>query len=762
MRGSLPHISRSTMAHLRVLILLATLFVSIAVALQPSNVEASADGSATSQSVDVELGSMSELPTTTNLTPNTGPTTGGTPVTLTGTNFEPADTQILVAFRRGGVTVPAADVTINTTGTTATFTMPPAPDDGLAGVMAITPAGRSNDQLFTYVAPPPPPLPTTTNLTPNTGPTTGGTPVTLTGTNFAPADTQILVAFRRGGVTVPAADVTINTTGTTATFTMPAAPDDGLAGVMAITPAGRSNDQLFTYVAPPPPPLPTTTNLTPNTGPTAGGTPVTLTGTNFEPANTRIVVALPRGGGVTVPATDVTINTTGTTATFTMPPALQDGPAGVIAITPAGNSNGQLFTYIPPPPPTTTNLTPNSGPTAGGTPVTLTGTNFEPANTRIVVALPRGGGVTVPAADVTINTTGTTATFTMPPALQDGPAGVIAVTPAGSSNGQLFTYIPPPPPTTTNLTPNSGPTAGGTPVTLTGTNFEPANTRIVVALPRGGGVTVPATDVTINTTGTTATFTMPPALQDGPAGVIAITPAGSSNGQLFTYIPPPPPTTTNLTPNSGPTAGGTPVTLTGTNFEPANTRIVVALPRGGGVTVPAADVTINTTGTTATFTMPPALQDGPAGVIAITPAGRSNGQLFTYIPPPPPTTTNLTPNSGPSAGGTTVTLTGTNFEPANTQIVVAFPRGGGITIPATDVTINTTGTTATFTMPPAREDGLAGVFAITPAGRSNDQLFTYQPSTAPRVAVDGSNAQRLRPAAHDHHPRLEGRRHRGR
>ena len=342
MRGSVPHIRQSTMAHLRVLILLATLFVSIAVALQPSNVDASAGGSATSQAVDVELGSMSELPTTTNLTPNTGPTAGGTPVTLTGTNFEPDDTRILVAFRRGGVTIPAADVTINATGTTAAFTMPPAPEDGLAGVMAITPAGRSNDQLFTYVAPPPPPLPTTTNLTPNTGPTAGGTPVTLTGTNFEPDDTRILVAFRRGGVTIPAADVTINATGTTAAFTMPPAPEDGLAGVMAITPAGRSNDQLFTYVAPPPPPLPTTTNLTPNTGPTAGGTPVTLTGTNFEPDDTRILVAF-RRGGVTIPAADVTINATGTTAAFTMPPAPEDGLAGVMAITPAGRSNDQTL-----------------------------------------------------------------------------------------------------------------------------------------------------------------------------------------------------------------------------------------------------------------------------------------------------------------------------------------------------------------------------------------------------------------------------------
>ncbi len=350
MRGSLPHISRSTMAHLRVLILFATLFVSIAVASQPSNVDASAYGSATSQAVDVELGSMSELPTITNLTPNEGPTAGGTPVTLTGTHYEPANTQILIVFRtRGTITIPATNVTINDTGTTATFTTPPAPEDGRAGIFAVTPAGRSNAQTFNYIAPPPPPLPTITNLTPNEGPTAGGTPVTLTGTHYEPANTQILIVFRtRGTITIPATNVTINDTGTTATFTTPPAPEDGRAGIFAVTPAGRSNAQTFNYIAPPPPPLPTITNLTPNEGPTAGGTPVTLTGTHYEPANTQILIVFRTRGTITIPATNVTINDTGTTATFTTPPAPEDGRAGIFAVTPAGRSNAQTFNYQPP------------------------------------------------------------------------------------------------------------------------------------------------------------------------------------------------------------------------------------------------------------------------------------------------------------------------------------------------------------------------------------------------------------------------------
>ena len=469
-----PDVVRAPAGSRRALILVVTLFVSIAVATLPSNVDASAV--------------PPPLPTITSLTPNEGPTAGGTPVTLTGTHYEPANTQILIVFRtRGTITIPATNVTVNDTGTTATFTTPPAPEDGRAGIFAITPAGRSNAQTFNYIAPPPPPLPTITSLTPNEGPTAGGTPVTLTGTHYEPANTQILIVFRtRGTITIPATNVTVNDTGTTATFTTPPAPEDGRAGIFAITPAGRSNAQTFNYIAPPPPPLPTITSLTPNEGPTAGGTPVTLTGTHYEPANTQILIVFRTRGTITIPATNVTVNDTGTTATFTTPPAPEDGRAGIFAITPAGRSNAQTFNYIAPPPPplpTITSLTPNEGPTAGGTPVTLTGTHYEPANTQILIVFRTRGTITIPATNVTVNDTGTTATFTTPPAPEDGRAGIFAITPAGRSNAQTFNYIAPPPPplpTITSLTPNEGPTAGGTPVTLTGTHYEPANTQILI------------------------------------------------------------------------------------------------------------------------------------------------------------------------------------------------------------------------------------------------------------------------------------------
>ncbi len=100
----------------------------------------------------------------------------------------------------------------------------------------------------------------------------------------------------------------------------------------------------------------TITNLTPNVGPTAGGTTVDVTGTNFV-AGTTVTV----GGN---PATNVDV-TSVTQLSFDTP-AGAAGPADVVI----NNGGGDVtlaggFTYVAPP--TTATITPNAGPTAGGT-----------------------------------------------------------------------------------------------------------------------------------------------------------------------------------------------------------------------------------------------------------------------------------------------------------------------------------------------------------------------------------------------------------
>src|SRR5579864_1589 len=116
----------------------------------------------------------------------------------------------------------------------------------------------------------------------------------------------------------------------------------------------------------------------------------------------------------------------------------------------------------------------------------------------------------------------------------------------------------------------------------------------------------------------------------------------------------PPPTITNVNPNSGPTAGGTTVTITGTNFF-----IVSAVKFGRNA---AASFTVNSS-TQITATSP-----AGTGIVDITvtagggTSATSAADQFSYVSAP--TVTNVNPNTGPPAGGTSVTITGTNFSGA--------------------------------------------------------------------------------------------------
>ena len=141
---------------------------------------------------------------------------------------------------------------------------------------------------------------------------------------------------------------------------------------------------------------------------------------------------------------------------------------------------------------------------------------------------------------------------------------------------------------------------------------------------------------------------------DSPAGtgvvdVTVTTPGGksaTSSADHFTYIAAP--AVTGLSPSSGPAAGGTLVTITGTGFTGATAVDF-------GTTAATNFTVVSSTEITA---------DSPAGtgvvdVTVTTPGGKSAtsaADQFTYIAAP--AVTGLSPTSGPAAGGTLVTITG--------------------------------------------------------------------------------------------------------
>ena len=158
-------------------------------------------------------------------------------------------------------------------------------------------------------------------------------------------------------------------------------------------------------------------------------------------------------------ATSVTVQSS-TLITATTPAA----SAGAVNVT-VTNSNGQsaslsgAFTFVSPP--TLNSISPASGPTTGGTAVTLAGNGLPERRTVTF------GGVASSAVTVQSSTQITAIT---PP----DPAGAVSVT-VTNSNAQkanvalVFTYVSPPSPS--SISPANGSTAGGTPSRLTGTGF---------------------------------------------------------------------------------------------------------------------------------------------------------------------------------------------------------------------------------------------------------------------------------------------------
>ncbi|MEU7431688.1 IPT/TIG domain-containing protein, partial [Streptomyces sioyaensis] len=191
-----------------------------------------------------------------------------------------------------------------------------------------------------------------------------------------------------------------------------------------------------------------------------------------------------------------------------------------------------------------------------------------------------------------------------------GPADVVVTTPGGVATlAGAFTYVAAP--TLTGISPAQGPAAGGTVVTINGTNLSGASVTI------GGN---PATGVSVNPAGTQITATTP-AGSAGPADVVVTTPGGVATlAGAFTYVAAP--TLTGISPTQGSTAGGTVVTITGTNLSGASVTI------GGN---PATGVSVNPAGTQITATTP-AGAPGPATVVVTTLGGSArlvNG--FTYV-----------------------------------------------------------------------------------------------------------------------------------
>jgi type II secretory pathway pseudopilin PulG len=251
----------------------------------------------------------------------------------------------------------------------------------------------------------------------------------------------------------------------------------------------------------------------------------------------------------------------------------------------------------------------------------------------------------------------------------------------------------------TSISPNFGRAEGGTSVLISGSGFK--NEGVATAVNFG---TTAATSFTVNSD-TSITATAPAGT--GSVDVTVTTPAGTSPTNpldLFTYAP----TVTGIGPSSGPSTGGTSVTITGTGFTGAT-----------GVSFGSTAATSYTVASSTSLTaVSPALSPGTVHITVTTFAGTSttsSADRFTYRI----SVTGVSPSSGVPSGGYTVDLLGAGFTGATavtfgTTAATNFTVNSDVSITAT-VPPGTTGTVVDITV-----TGPSGTSATSPA----DQ-FTY-------------------------------------
>jgi IPT/TIG domain len=251
--------------------------------------------------------------------------------------------------------------------------------------------------------------------------------------------------------------------------------------------------------------------------------------------------------------------------------------------------------------------------------------------------------------------------------------------------------------TVTSVSPTSGPGAGGTAVTIRGTNFTGEEAVFVGGTPATNVDVVSATKITADTP--------PDAAATSPDDITVVTPTGVSavgSADQFTYLAP---HISKVTPKSGPGVGRQAITITGTNLQGAS---AVAFGATDGT-----HVSVNAAGTSLTVKNP-AESAGTVSVTVTTPGGTSNGKNFTYLGP---AITTLSPTKGSTGGGTTVTIHGTNLEGTT---AVAFGSSNG-----TNVSVNAAGTLLTVKTP-AESAGTVSVTVTTPGGTSNGLNYKFK------------------------------------
>jgi hypothetical protein len=452
------------------------------------------------------------------ISPSTLPTSGGT-ITIAGSNFGTFGSVSIGTFRCN----PPTSASWSNTQIVCRITG--GEGANLPIVIGVSGSTTTQSSAFSFQAP------TISNVAPVAGSTAGGATLTLTGANFGIAPTVMVGTWACQVVSVWFDSVVCTISegrGTSLAITIT------VGGVVATASA------TFSYSAP------AIDSITPTIGSTTGGYLVTIMGSSFDSAGT-----------VSIGGAACDISTYSHSRIVCVAP-VGTGTAARVVVTAAvsgrASSSNVFFAYSAP---TISGFTPSSVVTGPGTRLlTISGSNFGGPNAATITV----GGI---ACTLNPGSNQTHSLLVCQVAIGTGVGKQIAIVVGGQTaiSSGTFAYSSP---ILSAFSPPLLPTAGLVTLTINGSSF--GDNTVVVGVKVGTAscnvATASHTQITCTAPAGVGTFLTMTVSVDGQV----------SNGQQINYLPP---TLASVSPTTGPTAGGFPVTLVGTNFGAAGATVAL-------------------------------------------------------------------------------------------------------------------------------------------------------------------------------------------
>ena len=592
------------------------------------------------------------------ISPTVGPKEGGTKLIIVGEDFWPGAQVYIGPYL-------ATDVKWHSNQMLTAVT--PRPEDlggqpmdvGTYDVTVINYDSSSATLKNAFTVKSPASKPTIDTVSPNTVVTTGGTIVTITGSDFRKnvevyfgnrKATVIELREQEGVIIVKAPTNSKGTYDVTVINT-----DGGVAqlidGINYVLP--ESNPQIE--------------SINPTKGNVAGGTEVTIIGDDFrgkvDENGREVGVEVYFGSNK---ATSVVVENYYTIKAITPP-----GQAGKVDVTvrnvdsPGSVTLPNAFEYVTSAP-VIKSVLPNIGSYEGGTLVTILGNDFLDG-AKVFIGEMEAANPEVDEDNGKI--------IIKAPSLKDfygenkyaqylfKPLDVKVINPDGQSAvlSKAFTYkYPDSKPKISDVVPASGSVAGGQPIEIIGEDFravyDDKGTKLLYPKVYIGGKE--ATDVVfVSSEKLTCRI---PANNAGPAKVVVVNEDGGSAvwDKNFMYEEPKSePKITSVVPKQGPEVGGTSVTITGSDFRKSDSG---ELPKVWFGNNPATNVTWEA------YNKITAVTPEGTGTVDVIVVNPDKGQAilskgFTYIKVTIPKVTSVDPNTGPDTGGTAIEIKGEKF-----------------------------------------------------------------------------------------------------